>query len=74
MDLDWNDPDKDDRRGIIRGTAESDRRLEKEEESMTITVIIVGVVCAGVFALIGPLGIIVVGLMLALAGISAKKD
>ena len=41
---------------------------------MTITVIIVGVVCAGVFALIGPLGIIVVGLMLALAGISAKKD
>lgn len=41
---------------------------------MTITTIIVGVVCAGLFMLVGPVGVIICGLMLALAGIKGKHD
>ena len=41
---------------------------------MTVTIIIVGIVCAGLFALVGPVGVIIAGLMLALAGIGPKKD
>ncbi len=40
---------------------------------MSITAIIVGVVCAGLFVLVGPVGIIMAGLMLVLAGFSSKK-
>lgn len=39
-----------------------------------IVTILVGIVCAGLFALIGPIGVILIGLVLALAGIKANKD
>lgn len=42
---------------------------------MSIVAIIIGIVCAGLFVLVGPVGIIICGLMLCLAGVSNKvKD
>lgn len=41
-----------------------------------ITTLIVGIICAGVFYLIGPMGIILIGVLLAIAGVKVaeKKD
>lgn len=41
---------------------------------MSMTVIIVGVVCAGLFALVGPIGIILAGILFLLGGVKANKD
>jgi hypothetical protein len=41
---------------------------------MGITALIIGIVCAGIFALVGPAGIILVGLLLVCAGVSNKSD
>ena len=38
-----------------------------------IVTIVVGVLCAGVFFLLGPIGIVIIGLMLALAGVSSSN-
>lgn len=40
---------------------------------MAATAIVIGIVCGGIFLLVGPAGIILVGLMLVLAGISNKE-
>ena len=40
---------------------------------MTITALIIGIVCAGLFILFGPVGVILCGLLLAFAGFG-KKD
>lgn len=41
-----------------------------------IVAIIIGVICAGIFWLVGPMGIVLIGVVLAMAGISSdrKKD
>ncbi len=35
--------------------------------------VIIGLVCAGIFMLVGPAGIVLVGLMLIMAGVSNKE-
>ena len=36
--------------------------------------LIVGIVCAGLFMLVGPVGVILAGLMMCIAGLSNKKN
>lgn len=38
-----------------------------------MTAAIIGIVCAGLFLLVGPAGIVLAGLMLVLAGVSNKE-
>ena len=38
------------------------------------TAIIVGVICAGIFVLLGPIGILVIGLLLLIGGVHKPKD
>ncbi len=38
-----------------------------------MTAIIIGIVCAGLFLLVGPVGIVLAGLMMVLAGVSNKE-
>lgn len=39
-----------------------------------VTAIIVGIICAGIFVLLGPIGILVIGLLLLIGGVRKPKD
>ena len=38
------------------------------------TAVIVGIVCAGIFYIVGPIGVLMVGLMLLMLGVRASED
>lgn len=45
--------------------------VQRRKEKMIA--VIIGLVCAGIFMLVGPAGIVLVGLMLIMAGVSNKE-